>query len=153
MNYTLCYRCSCCSCCGSGCSCRQCSCRASSSYPWCWRSFSPGRSWSHQVDQARIWNSLLLTYQHLSLYFPRQLLTCWSVVFQLRVPQADSDDGSGDVALSVQVQVQELLSNDHGMAFILCAKYFSFFNELFILSHTVYFSFSGIFLWKACLWL
>ena len=28
-------------------------------------------------SQARIWNSLLLTCQHLSLYLPRQLLTCW----------------------------------------------------------------------------
>ena len=63
-----------------------------------------------------------------------------NIADQLRVPQADfdPDDGSGDVTLGIQLaKVQELISNDQGMAFILCTKYFSFSNGLFILSHTI----------------
>ena len=71
-----------------------------------------------------------------------------NIADQLRVPQADfdTDDGSGDVTLGIQLaKVRELISNDQGMAFILCTKYFSFFNELFILLHTYISLFRDIF--------
>ena len=73
-----------------------------------------------------------------------------NVTDELRVPQAgsDPDDGSGCVVLGVQLaQVQELF-----MAWLsFCVQNIFIFNELFILLHTVYSSFSGILSWKACL--
>ena len=73
-----------------------------------------------------------------------------NIADQLTVPYADFDPdyGSGDVTLGIQLaKVQELISNDQGMAFILCTKYFSFSNWLFfILSHTSICLYKSIFM-------